>query len=135
VGNRCYSRVISTPPPTVEETLRLGTDLQIWHATLPDWFQPGHYPSRDYPWLNFAYQKLFWRYCNLRIILFRRPFLERALKGLPLASSQVGNASPATGLEVECAELCLQNATDSILAIHNFFSTRPANRLEWWYGL
>ncbi len=137
VGNRCYTRVISTPPPSVEETLRLGTDLQMWHGTLPDWFQPSRYPPGDYPWLGFAYQKLFWRYCNLRIILFRRPFLERALKGLPLASAQLdqGISSPATFLEAKCAGLCLQNATDSIVAIHDYFSTRPANRLEWWYGL
>jgi hypothetical protein len=58
------------------------------------------------------------------------------LRGLPLWSGVTdGTAASTLDLEAQCAELCLQSASDTILAIHRFFSTRPANRLEWWYGL
>src|SRR4051794_15489417 len=114
VGNQCYNRIISSPPPTSEEILALDSQLQIWHSSLPHWFQPSRYSAKDYPSLNFAAQKLFWRYCNLRIILYRRPFIERALRGLPLWSGITEGTvpQPTTTLEYEaqCAELCLQSA-------------------------
>lgn len=134
IGNRCYDRVIATPPPTAEEVMELDTDLRDWAQKIPEWMSAASTPAmfEDTPWLYFSAHKLFWRYCNLRIILARRAFLERALKGLPMAASSPGAESD---LEHTLASICLQCATDTIYDIHNFFKGRSLNRLETWYGL
>lgn len=63
IGNDCYTRTISTPPPTSHDVLALDNKLQIWYSALPDWIKPY---SPTYTWLSFSAQKLFWRYSNLR---------------------------------------------------------------------
>lgn len=58
----------------------------------------------------FSAHKLYWRYTNLRIILARRLFLDRAFKGLPLA------AAPPEEMDLEhaLANICIQCALDTI---------------------
>jgi hypothetical protein len=70
---------------------------------------------------------VFWRYCNLRIIIGRRAFLERALKS---STSALVNEADA-----QSASICLEGALDSIRAINQFCSVHLANRLEKWYEL
>ncbi|KAL1406806.1 hypothetical protein Q8F55_006213 [Vanrija albida] len=133
-ANRIYERVISTPPPSGEEVLELDHDIRQWHATIPKWFaspvtHDDHF--RETPWLHFSAHKLFWRYCNLRIILHRRAFLERALQRLPLSAIHTGQEE----LEHTLSSYCLQSAMDTIYDIHDFFKGRKLNTLEKWYGL
>jgi transcriptional regulatory protein GAL4 len=140
VGNRGYTRVIASPPPNAEEVLGLIADLDAWKNGLPSYFVDNTAPPDTYPWLDFAVQKLFWRFCNLRIIFLRRPFLERALKRQPLNPSLSdekveGFLSPLEVAERQCVRLCMQSARDTIRSIHEFFSTHVASPLEWWYGL
>ena len=141
IANVCYNRVISSPPATSEEVLSMNTTLMHWFATLPEWIKPGTPSSRMYPNLDFSAHKLFWRYCNMRIILHRRAFLERALKGLPLSTDglDVGalGTMHAVDIDAACAAMCLEAASDSIKAINQFLSSTRAvpNQLEWWYGL
>lgn len=136
VGNRCYTRVISTPPPGAEEVLALDADLRHSYAGVPAWMSAAATAAMftDTPWLYFSAHKLFWRYCNLRIILARRAFLERALKRLPLST----RGSP-TGGDVAAdhilSGICLQCATDTIYDIDGFFKGRSPNALEKWYAL
>lgn len=132
VGNDCYTRTISSPPPSSTDILALDSKLQLWYSSLPEWIKPY---SPTYPWLSFSAQKLFWRYSNLRIILHRRAFLERALKGLSLWTGALEGQKTAQEPEALCSDMCLQSASASILAINHFFKTRTPNRLEWWYGL
>ena len=40
IGNDCYTRTISTPPPTSHDVLALDNKLQIWYSALPDWIKP-----------------------------------------------------------------------------------------------
>lgn len=108
--------------------LDMGAELDQWHASLPGWIQP---TAEGDPSLVFSANKLFWRHSNLKIILYRRPFLERALKGLPLCSSR--EAGPSA--EEHCAELCLENASNTIRAIHDFITRHRGSRLESWYAL
>lgn len=134
VGNDCYTRAISTPPPTSAETLQLDLRLESWYSSLPEHIKDS---SASESWLSFAAQKLFWRYSNLRIILHRRAFLERALKKAPLwldDDSYLG-LDPDTQAEALSAKLCLQTARATIVSINDFFQTRTPNRLEQWYAL
>ncbi|KAI5478756.1 nuclear protein [Pseudohyphozyma bogoriensis] len=137
VSNACYNAVISTSPvQSVHQTLALDAELQRWHSTLPDWMR---HDSETYPGLRFSKQKLFWRYENLRIILHRRAFLERAMKGLALwmglTDVSAEDLGVSTELDLYCSEVCLQSASATISTIHHFCATRPSSRLECWYAL
>lgn len=139
LGNVCYNLVVSTPPPPSQDLLSMDASLRRWKADLPSWMQPTLEAGQAYPGFSFSAHKLFWRYSNLRIILHRRAFLERALKGAPLAPlpGSTEATTTATDLDAACAAFCLQSAADTISAIHQFLSSHRGgpNRLEWWYGL
>lgn len=112
----------------------MDAELGRWQATLPEWIQAAH-PSAP-GWVGFMRQKLLWRICNLRIILHRRAFLERALTGKPLLPEQQPEEEEEAA-EVECARLCLVNARDTIHSVHEFLiqSGRVWTGLEGWYAL
>ncbi|KIR55195.1 nuclear protein [Cryptococcus gattii Ru294] len=135
--NRIYTRVMSSPAPSATETLALDSDLLSWYATVPEHLHPHNEPVSPH-WLDFAQYKMFWRYCNLRIILHRRAFLERALKALPLSPTdeEIEGEDDSTVAEIKCTRLCQDNASDTIHSMSRFFSMRQQmSRLESWYGL
>jgi transcriptional regulatory protein GAL4 len=128
IGNKCYNRVISSPPPSSAEALDLDQRLRQWYEQLPSYLQCQETSAGQIaPWLTFSAQKLFWRYCNLRIVIGRRAFLERALKSPP-----VSNVDEA---DEQSAAVCLEAALESIKAISQFCNMHIANRLERWYEL
>lgn len=113
----------------------MDAELQAWQATLPDWLQASTV-VHPLPWFYLVREKLFWRYCNFRIILHRRAFLERVLHGRPL-NSLLDDDNP---LELECARICMQSARDTIRGIHRLFVTNnacatPKDSFEIWYGI
>lgn len=132
IGNKCYDRVIASPSPTAEECLELDQELREWHNDVPQWMTRTATLDMfdDTPWLYFSAHKLYWRYCNLRIILHRRPFLDRALKHQSIADM----TSPTT-LDHGLAMECLQAALDTIADIHQFMLAGEHTRLEVWYAL
>jgi transcriptional regulatory protein GAL4 len=132
-GNRCYNRVISSPPPSPLETLQLDHTMQEWLATLPSWLSPESTGAEGVPWLEFSVQKLFWRYCNLRIIIGRRAFLEQAVTGRSLSHGNLGDGNDS--VDAQNSANCLQSALDTIRAIHKFCWNSHSNRLELWYAL
>lgn len=127
IGNKCYNRVISSPPPSSTEALTLDYNLRQWHEQLPAYLQVTESRTAQTPWLVFSAHKLFWRYCNLRIIIGRRAFLEKALNSAPNI--------PFDEADTQSAAICLEAALDSIRAISLFCDNHLANRLERWYEL
>lgn len=134
IGNKCYNRTISSPAPSSAEALLLDQELQEWNRRLPPYLRVDGSPTaaagQNPPWLAFSAQKLFWRYCNLRIIIGRRAFLERALKSSALSSVGAGDDPDSRS-----AAICLTAALDSIRAINAFCAVHVSNRLERWYQL
>ncbi|WVQ68685.1 uncharacterized protein L199_006894 [Kwoniella botswanensis] len=149
--NLIYAKIQSTSPaPTAVEFLEMDHQLEEWSKTIPRYLRPSL--SSNYPhWLRFGQHKMFWRYCNFRIILHRRMFLERALRGLPLWQDDLPiSAGTGTGTghgtgtvegmleaEMDCCMRCQNNAAETITSISDFFQAKPGqeNRLEEWYGL
>lgn len=130
IGTPIYSKTIASPPPTPNEALFLDAQLDQWWEGLAGWLKSSE--SHASRFFHLARQKLFWRYANLRIIIHRRAFLQRALTAKPLATLADGD-NPA---ELHSAQLCLQNAQDTINSIHEFFSAGgTSSRFENWYAL
>ena len=128
LGNKCYNRTISSPAPSPAEALLLDQELQQWHQRLPTYLRTDQAAdSGTSPWLAFSAQKLFWRYSNLRIILGRRSFLERALKSSTMSVTDDPDSRSAS--------ICLTAALETVRAISYFCSTHISNRLEKWYQL
>jgi hypothetical protein len=80
------------------------------------------YSAKDYPSLNFAAEKLSWRYCDLRT----------SLSSTVSRGSIEGPAAPT--LKLVAPAVC-RACGEIILSVPQFFSTRRANRSEWWYRL
>jgi transcriptional regulatory protein GAL4 len=135
-GNALYTTVISHASALSKDVLELDAKLRHAYSGVPAWMSAAATPQMftDTPWLYFSAHKLFWRFCNLRIIMARRAFLERALKRLPLSTrgTPPGNEPPADYI---LSDVCLSCATDSIDDINRFFKDRIPNALEKWYGL
>lgn len=126
---------MSIPAPTATECLAFDSQMEEWFKTIPDYLRPNMLSTQP-RWLRFGQYKMLWRYCNLRIILHRRMFLERALKGLPLWQD-AGETTVEMRATMDCCRLCQCNATETINSIGEFFSSKSGNfsRLEGWYGL
>ncbi|WWC70453.1 uncharacterized protein I206_104404 [Kwoniella pini CBS 10737] len=132
-----YAKIQCTAPaPTAIECLQMDYELEEWSKSIPEYLRPSL--SNIYPsWLRFAQHKMFWRYCNFRIILHRRLFLERALRGLPLWQDDIPIEEGMLEAEMDCCKRCQNSAAETINSINDFFQNKPGkeNRLEDWYGL
>nr|XP_019043141.1 hypothetical protein I302_08852 [Kwoniella bestiolae CBS 10118]OCF22071.1 hypothetical protein I302_08852 [Kwoniella bestiolae CBS 10118] len=135
--NHIYAKIQCTAPaPTAIECLEMDQRLEDWSKSIPEYLRPDL--SSNYPhWLRFGQHKMVWRYCNLRIILHRRLFLERALRGLPLWVDDAQAMEGMVEAEMECCKRCQDNAAETITSINDFFRNKSGreNRLEEWYGL
>ena len=133
-SQRIYQRVLSSSPPSLQEIAEMDAELVAWLGHLPDWMTIASITPDQPQWLQFSVHKLFWRYCNLRIILHRRAFLERALTGKPLvANSDLGLVG--SDPDSSSALSCLRASMDTIDAVRDFFQVEPPSRLQTWYGL
>lgn len=130
--NALYTRFMASPSPAPSETLSIDDAILQWYETVPAWMHP--VAQADSPhWLLLGQYKLFWRYSNLRMILHRRCFLERALTGGPLW--HVTNSSDNEE-QLKSCRLCLSMAADTITSIAEYSSARAQlSPLERWYAL
>ncbi|WWC89566.1 uncharacterized protein L201_004490 [Kwoniella dendrophila CBS 6074] len=156
--NHIYQKIMSMPAPTSYECLKLDYELDEWSKLIPDYFQPANTNSTKEHWLRFGSYKMLWRFYNLKILLHRRMFLDRALRGLPLwsesqppsTSTNSSNTNIRRGRgdgdedineddtdEMNCCKRCQNSASETINSIEEFFKIRlgSENRLEAWYGL
>lgn len=131
--NHIYTRIMSSPPLTGTETLLLDDTLVQWYSKIPEYLEA--YPKADtIHWLRFGQYKMAWRYHNLRIILHRRVFLERALRRSLLIDY---TATSDDLIDAKCESACMDSAAATIFSIKEFFDNcvgKPS-RLASWYGL
>ncbi|KAH7067330.1 fungal-specific transcription factor domain-containing protein, partial [Paraphoma chrysanthemicola] len=125
--NHISNRLLAEPGLTAETALSFGTVMDTWAQTLPSYFRPESPPSCQHRWYLFARSRLWWRYWNLKIILFRHILLRRAIgRGtIPdvLLQSQ----------QEECKRICVDAAHSTIASIYQY-STQGLTRLEGWYA-
>ncbi|KAF2027454.1 hypothetical protein EK21DRAFT_114811 [Setomelanomma holmii] len=125
--NHISNRLLVDPGLSAETALSFGTTMDTWARALPSYFQPNIQPSCKHRWFLFARSRLWWRYWNLKIIVFRHILLKRAI------SSGAVSESSAQLEQEECERVCVDAAHSTILSIHEY-SMQGLTRLEGWYA-
>lgn len=123
-----YSRVISVHFPAAAELLKLDDEhLSGWLTSLPAWYcEDAQVP----PKFKLSHRNMFWRFRNLRIIMYRPFVIRNALR-----TAQDGETGPHSASENEAISRCLQEARFTIVSIQDYWATGPRNRLAAWYAL
>lgn len=123
-----YARLISTPPPSVQELVDMDDTLLVpWHANLPSYLlrDCNSVPER----YRASHALVHWKYQNLRIITYRPFMLQR------LSFKQTGRQRDDTALECVAIERCLQEATKTILSVELFCASNVPTTLGAWYAV
>lgn len=124
ISNRLLSSSVSA-----EEALKFNEALDAWSKTLPRYFQLDQDVASFEQWYLFARSRLWWRFWNLKIILFRQLVLKRAIE-----RSQ-GTSSTYFPQQDYCRDAGVEAAHASIVSIHSFLSHNVCTRLVSWYSV
>lgn len=126
--NYISNRLLAEPGLSAEAALALNTSMDAWKLSLPLYFQLQIQPSSQVRWYLFARARLWWRYWNLQIIVFRHILLRRAIS----ERGQIPDQDTQLSQE-ECKRICLEAAHATIFSIHQYAGQGLA-RLEGWYA-
>ena len=130
IANNLSNRLLWASPTSVEEALAFNKALENWAVQLPSYFQLGQNQSSSGQWYLFARSRLWWRYWNFKIILFRPVLLRCAVEKLDPRSSY-----RPTPEEEECRQICLHSAHLTVESVKGFVDQYPMTRLAGWYCL
>ncbi|KAH8691738.1 fungal-specific transcription factor domain-containing protein [Phaeosphaeriaceae sp. PMI808] len=126
--NQISNRLLADPGLSAEAALSQGNVLDTWCRTLPPYFQVNAQVSSQYRWHRFARSRLWWRFWNFKIIVFRHILLRRAI-----ASRKQTLGLIAEPDEEQCKHICIEAAHSTIISIREY-CTKTLSRLEGWYA-
>ncbi|KAI4628516.1 hypothetical protein J4E83_003066 [Alternaria metachromatica] len=126
--NHISNKLLAEPGLSAEAALALNASMDAWTHTVPTYFQLSHAPRSTAPWYSFARSRLWWRFWNLKIIIFRQILLRRAIS----ERGQIPDLAMQSSQE-DCKRICLEAAHSTVVSIHQY-ATQDLNRLEGWYA-
>ncbi|KAF2015184.1 hypothetical protein BU24DRAFT_348313, partial [Aaosphaeria arxii CBS 175.79] len=126
--NHVSNRLLADPGLSAEAALSINSGMDAWTLTMPMYFRFDHEFSCPYRWYLFARSRIWWRFWNLKIIIFRHILLRRAIAG----RGQTLDAATQS-MEEECKKICIAAAHSTIISIHQY-SIQGSTRLESWYA-
>ncbi|KAL6709123.1 hypothetical protein ACN47E_001939 [Coniothyrium glycines] len=126
--NYISNRLLAEPGLSAEAALALNYSIDCWKLSLPPYFQLDIIPTNQARWYLFARARLWWRYWNLQIIVFRHILLRRAIS----ERGQIPDTDTQSNQE-ECKRFCLEAAHSTIISI-NQYTAQGLTRLEGWYA-
>lgn len=126
--SQIYSKIISSPLPTVSELLGMDDRLLgCWLGSLPSFFQESVLQGSRF---RLCHSILRWRYRNFRILMYR-PFLVGRLMARPERDAAQDNDA-----QVNVAiQRCLDAARESVELISTFWAQEQQSMMACWYGL
>ncbi|KAF3037212.1 lactose regulatory protein lac9 and GAL4-like protein [Didymella heteroderae] len=77
--NHISNRLLADPGLSAEAALSISASMDAWSQTMPIYFQLDHQSSCQHRWYTFAKSRMWWRFWNLKIIVFRHILLRRAI--------------------------------------------------------
>ncbi|KAJ6278777.1 fungal-specific transcription factor domain-containing protein [Bipolaris maydis] len=126
--NHITNRLLAEPSLSAEAALAFNTTMEAWAHMVPSYFQLSHPPYMPARWYVFARSRLWWRFWNLKIIIFRQILLRRAIA----ERGQIPDEATQSAQD-ECKRLCLDAAHSTVTSIHQYTMSEPS-RLEGWYA-
>lgn len=126
--NHIYNRLLGDLGLSAEAALSINAQMDTWSHTLPLYFQPAYNSPCRYRWFLFAKSRLWWRFWNLKIIVFRHILLRQAISERGQIPDQVVQAKQG-----ESKRICIEAAHSTIVSIHDY-AKQGLTRLEGWYA-
>ncbi|KAI0475409.1 lactose regulatory protein LAC9 [Xylariaceae sp. FL0804] len=129
-SNHISNHLLSPTGVSLEEALAMNKTLDEWSETVSPYFQLSNpVPSQDH-WYLFARSRLWWRFWNMKIILFRHILLERVI------DQSKGIAQPtADGVRRDCRAIGISAARSTVSSIHDYLNHGALDRLVRWYAM
>ncbi|OAL20819.1 hypothetical protein AYO22_08447 [Fonsecaea multimorphosa] len=127
-ANGMSNRLLCTPSISASEALVFNKQLTGWAATVPDYLRLDQPKAASFDWYLFARSKLWWRYWNMQIILFRPIILQAAME-------QIQGKHSFPSEYQECKRLCLEAAHQTTVTIQEYMDQHSLVRLAAWYTL
>ncbi|KAJ9134315.1 C6 zinc finger domain containing protein [Pleurostoma richardsiae] len=130
-SNYISNSLLSASGIATQDALTMNTSLDSWSDTIPPYFLPNRPPETDDQPYLFARSRLWWRFWNLKIILFRHLLLRQAV---------ARNRSPITltsnhPLDEQAIYIAIDAAQCTITSINSYLETAELTRLASWYSV
>ncbi|KAF2711335.1 hypothetical protein K504DRAFT_217391 [Pleomassaria siparia CBS 279.74] len=126
--NHISNRLLAEPGLSPDTTLSINLSMDSWAHTMPLFFQPTYESACQHRWYLFARSRIWWRFWNLKIIVFRQILLRRAISERGQTPDQYNQTN-----EEDCKRICIEAAHSTILSIYQY-SSQGSTRLEGWYA-
>ncbi|PNP86639.1 hypothetical protein FNYG_00029 [Fusarium nygamai] len=129
-SNYISNRLLSSSCVAPEDALSMDATLDKWSSTLPEYLRLDHHVPSAEPAFYFNRSRLWWRFWNLKIIIFRQLFLKRAI-GKGNSSTTV----PVNEVDERCMSIAIHAASATIDSIDQYTKERQKTRLVTWYSI
>ncbi|KAM6505549.1 hypothetical protein FSOLCH5_013725 [Fusarium solani] len=130
-SNYISNRLLSSSGVSPEDALSMNAALDKWSHTLPAYLRlDNNNVSLAEPAFYFNRARLWWRFWNLKIILFRQLFLRRAVeRGKETVPAQMDQ------VDEQCMRIAVQAASATVASIDQYTKRREITRLVTWYSI
>ncbi|KAH7304272.1 lactose regulatory protein LAC9 [Stachybotrys elegans] len=129
-SNYISNALLSSTSVSAQEAMSMNRTLDSWMQSLPGYFGQHECLEIHDEGILFAKHRLWWRFWNLKIILFRNFLLSRAVE--QRTQSQGGQLSD---IETKCRDVAVSAASDTISSISSFLDKVNITRLVTWYSI
>lgn len=129
-SNHISNRLLSSTGVSPDEAWSMDRSLDTWSTSLPPYFRLEQQVACDDPAFLFARCRLWWRFWNLKIILFRQLLLAQAVD-----RHRNGTAKAFTETDMRSRHAAIHAASATVASIHNYSQTGMITRLVAWYSM
>jgi transcriptional regulatory protein GAL4 len=129
-SNHISNNLLSSTGVSRQDAMAMNHTLDKWTDSLPAYFRLDQYSSTNDTAILFARNRLWWRFWNMKIILFRQFLLGRAVE-----QRKNPYSSAPSSYETACLNVAISAASNTISSISSFVETAEPSRLVTWYSI
>lgn len=107
----------------------MNEDLGRWCEAVPSYMRQDDATPVE-PWFDFNRSRLWWRFWNLKIIIFRQIFFKKAVEG-----RRGTVTAPIDDVEEQCTAIALSAASATIASVEQYLEHNDATTLVTWYSI
>ncbi|KAF4838471.1 Regulatory protein GAL4 [Colletotrichum siamense] len=129
-SNFISNRLLSSSGISPESALSMDATLSKWSESLPAYFHLDYDGPSAGPFFLFTKSRLWWRFWNLKIILFRPLVLQQAV-----SKSRGHTQITFSSSDERCRSVAVHAASASIASIDHYTKHGDITRLVTWYSI